>query len=117
MASTGMTEISRSLALLLILPYIKIKTYKTSSNSRWQGKVENLSNPPAAISFGLSTRVNNQAVIWRSAQYDWTCSQDSICALHSFHIYSTATVKEEPAVEWKSLAQPRFIRPIARSVY
>ena len=79
--------------------------------------MENLPNPPAAISFGLSTRVNNQDLISRSSQHDWTRFLDSTPALHSLHINSTATVKEEPAVEWKSLAQLRFIRPIAQLVY
>jgi len=39
--------------LLLLLPYIKCKTYKTSSNSRHCGKVENFFNPTVSTDFPL----------------------------------------------------------------
>jgi hypothetical protein len=39
-ASTGITVSPYTASLLGLLPYIKIKTYKTSSNSRREGKVE-----------------------------------------------------------------------------
>jgi len=39
------------LALLLVLPYIKCKTYKTSSNSRLCGEVEIFFNSPIVTAF------------------------------------------------------------------
>jgi hypothetical protein len=37
--------------LLLVLPYIKCKTYKTSSNSRPCGEVEISTKPPLLTNF------------------------------------------------------------------
>jgi len=55
-ASTGIKFVSPNLAryvLLLLLPYIKCKSYKTSSNSRRCGKVENSFNYPVSTDFAL----------------------------------------------------------------
>jgi hypothetical protein len=39
--------------LLLLLRYIKCKSNKTSSNSRWRGNVENFFNYPVSTNFAL----------------------------------------------------------------
>src|SRR6266481_7111745 len=44
-------RVSRRAALLLLLRYIKLKTYKTSSNSRGLGKVENRAKSHFSIVF------------------------------------------------------------------
>jgi hypothetical protein len=69
MASTGINAIPPNATLLLLLPYIKRKSYKTSSNSRWLGKVEIRSNLPTANTFDPAAHVKNQAAISRSSYY------------------------------------------------
>src|ERR1700733_5403441 len=71
MASTGITQVPRQMALLSTLPYIKTKTHKTSSKGKPQGKVQSGRTPgsspqllgqfvqqPVQIFVGLADGIN-----------------------------------------------------------
>src|SRR5580704_9750012 len=53
-ASTGIDFALPCRLLLLLLPYIKCKTYKTSSNSRWVGEVENFGKRPIVTTLEIA---------------------------------------------------------------
>src|SRR5271154_506785 len=53
-ASTGIDFVSPAACYFYYYPYIKYKTYKTSSNSRLGGEVENFANWPTIITLGTS---------------------------------------------------------------
>src|SRR6202167_117503 len=51
-ASTGIDFISPAACYFYYFPYIKCKTYKTSSNRRQIGEVENFGNRPIVTTLG-----------------------------------------------------------------
>src|ERR1700693_854203 len=65
-ASTGIDFALPCRLLLLLLPYIKCKTYKTSSNSRWVGEVENFGKRPIDTTLEIALSVRNRSRTCRS---------------------------------------------------
>src|SRR6266404_3838139 len=84
-ASTGIDFVSPAACYFYYFPYIKCKTYKTSSNSRQVGKVENFGKRPIVTTLGsvpsCEKSVPNMA---ETVQQD-SHFPGSPRTLHSFH--------------------------------
>src|SRR5579864_4842954 len=103
-ASTGINASPQNQlpVLLLVLPYIKCKTIKTSSNSRPCGKVEISSNSPVAANFPpypsceKSRRPTSEPLLQPAPLSDFHL------AIHNFHTLFTCIYKEDCIEKWKS---------------
>src|SRR5271170_2135467 len=76
-ASTGIHLISPAACYFYYFPYIKCKTYKTSSNSRRFAEVENFANPPILTALPRSPRVRNRSSTWRTTYNKFSASANS----------------------------------------
>jgi hypothetical protein len=108
-ASTGIEFISRNwpdTCDFFLLPYIKYKTYKTSSNRRGRGKVENFLNSRLSANFGpflcceKSSHLTAESLPQLAAELGFTPT------IHNFHIQFTSHGEEDLLAMWKSVANP-----------
>src|SRR5579864_9441700 len=77
--------------LLLLLPYIKCKTYKTSSNSRCFGEVENSTNSHVVTTSSPTPRVRNRSHLLRSPYYNSTLTLISLLP------FTASTANSQPS--------------------
>src|SRR5882672_901098 len=116
-ASTGIAFSLPAACYFYYFPYIKCKTYKTSSNSRRVGEVENFGNRPIVTTLGIvpscEKSVPNLAET-RQQHFHFLGFPEP---LHSFHISFTAWEMEDCAIPCKNSKYRSFIRLIARSAY
>src|SRR5258706_78641 len=114
-ASTGIDFVSPAACYFYYFPYIKCKTYKTSSNSRWVGEVENFGNRPIVTTLGIvpscEKSVPNPAET-RQQHFHFLGFPEP---LHSFHISFTAWEKEDCKGSGKPKKWKSFTRLIAQS--
>jgi hypothetical protein len=101
-ASTGIDFVSPAACYFYNFPYIKCKTYKTSSNSRQVGEVENFINRPVVTALGTSPLCEKSVLnLAETLQQDFHFSGFA-WALHRFHIAFTDLEKEDCAAQWKT---------------
>src|SRR5579859_4220842 len=86
-------------SLLLFLPYIKCKTYKTSSNRRWCGEVEISPNSPVVTAFHPNSSCEKSLPPTTEPLVNLTPILSFTPPLHNFHIPFTATYEEDCIAE------------------
>src|ERR1700683_1143996 len=107
-ASTGIDLVSPAARYFYYFPYIKCKTYKTSSNSRQAGEVENFSKRPIVTTLGISPSCEKSAPNLPDALQQHFHFCHFYRPLHSFHISFTASEKEDCAARCKTPETPRL---------
>jgi hypothetical protein len=101
-ASTGIAFVSPAARYFYYFPYIKYKTYKTSSNRRRVGEVENFGNRPIVTTLGTSPSCEKSVPNLAETLQQNFRFPGFARALHSFHIRSTDSQKEDYATRCKT---------------
>jgi hypothetical protein len=101
-ASTGIDFIPRVACYFYYFPYIKCKTYKTSSNSRRREEVENFANLPILTALTPISSCEKSVPNLAESRVEDFRFRHFRCPLHSFHIRFTASKKEDCAARCKT---------------
>jgi hypothetical protein len=116
-ASTGIDFVSPAACYFYYFPYIKCKTYKTSSNSRQREEVENFANQLVLTALTSIPSCEKLVSIPSEVREEDFRFRHSVRPLHSFHISFTACGKAKLRCVVQNAEYAPITRPIARSAY